>query len=155
MRPLIGFLGLVGSILNVSSLIGAGASWSAASSLTCTYTRLGAGSPRSRTDRVLAKQSCPVAHERAVFDPVRLFRQVALGLGHELLDSPSLWLCLGCQACTAACAQGVAGHRVIDALQAAALRAGRVPEELRERLWAFEQAVYPVFLERLGGLLGG
>jgi len=99
--------------------------------------------------------ACPIAHERTVFDPVRLFRQVALGLGDELLDSPSIWLCLSCEACTAACAQGVSGHGVIAALQDAALRQERVPADLRERLWAFEQGIYTVFLERLATLLAG
>lgn len=95
--------------------------------------------------------SCPVTHERAVYDPVWIFRMVNLGLTDELLRSPSLWMCLGCGACTQACAQGVRGHLVLRALQELAVERGVVPEDMSRRLWACEHALYPRFLAEVDG----
>ncbi|MBM4321210.1 MAG: hypothetical protein FJ125_14980 [Deltaproteobacteria bacterium] len=99
--------------------------------------------------------ACPVAGDPAVFDPAAILRQVNLGLTEELLASPSIWLCLGCRSCSEACSQAVAGHLVVEGLQELALRQGRVPADLRQRLWAFEQAVYTRFLNEIERLLGG
>jgi heterodisulfide reductase subunit C len=90
---------------------------------------------------------CPVAGDGAVYDPVRLFRMVRLGLAEELLTAPAIWLCLGCGRCTSACTQGVSGHRLLASLQELAIRRGLVPADVRERLGALDRELYPRFVE--------
>jgi heterodisulfide reductase subunit C len=96
---------------------------------------------------------CPVTADRSVFDPVVLFRMVNLGLMDELLGSPAVWLCLGCQRCTRACMQRVPGHLVIRSLQALAVERGFAPADMQEPVRAVHRAVFPRFLERVGGVL--
>lgn len=98
--------------------------------------------------------TCPVAHERAVFDPVAVFRMAAHGLDEELLGAPDIWLCLGCQGCTAACAQGVEGHRIIEALQNLAVRRGAAPAQMPAILEEINQACYARFIREVDALLG-
>lgn len=70
--------------------------------------------------------ACPIAFEPSVFNPLRIFRMVALGLEEEVLTSPSIWLCLGCQNCTNACSQRVKGDLIIRHLQEMAQEKGYV-----------------------------
>lgn len=98
--------------------------------------------------------TCPVAHERAVFDPVAVFRLAAYGLRDELLGAPDIWLCLGCQSCTAACAQGVEGHRIMAALQRLAMERGAAPADMPARLEQINRACYERFVQEVDALLG-
>lgn len=95
---------------------------------------------------------CPVTHDRSVYDPVVFFRLLNLGQGDEVLGSPALWLCLGCQACTDACTQQVPGHMVIRALQEEAVARGLVPRDIRTLLWAVDHALLPRYLEEVEAL---
>lgn len=97
--------------------------------------------------------SCPVAVDPTVFDPVAVFRLLNLGRLDDLLVSPTPWLCLGCSACTAACAQGVPGRLVLAAVQDLAIARGAVPADFRERLWAFERVTHQGFLAQIRDLL--
>ena len=67
---------------------------------------------------------CPVFRESGVFDPLAIFRQVNLGLIEPVLESPSIWLCLGCQRCSNQCVQRVRGHEMFQVLQGLALENG-------------------------------
>jgi len=93
--------------------------------------------------------ACPVTHDRAVYDPVTFFRMVNLGAKEELLRSPSLWLCLGCQACTNACSQQVAGHLVMRGLQDLSQSRGLVPADVRAWLWSIDHALLPRYLQEV------
>lgn len=95
---------------------------------------------------------CPVTHDLTVFDPVGIFRMANLGQHEELMRSPSLWLCLGCQSCTEACTQQVAGHLVIKGLQELSLRNERVPTNFRDRLWEIDHALYARFVVEVNAL---
>lgn len=86
---------------------------------------------------------CPATHDRAVFDPVVVFRMANVGCWEELLSSTSLWMCLQCGACTDACTQGVAGHRVIRALQELAICRGVAPADVMVRLQEIDGVLYP------------
>ena len=92
---------------------------------------------------------CPVAHERDVFDPLAMFRMAALGLRQELFDAPGLWLCLGCGMCSEICAQGVDGRLVIQRLQQAAVREGRVPADFLDSVSELDRALLRRFREEI------
>ena len=96
--------------------------------------------------------ACPITHDRSVYDPVVFFRLLNLGRQDEILDSPSLWLCLECQACTDACTQQVPGHMVIRALQEMSMARGLAPTDMRRRLWAIEHALLPRYLDEVDAL---
>ena len=51
---------------------------------------------------------------------------VNMGLEKEILASPSIWLCIGCERCTEACGEEVKGHLIIQSLQKLALKEGIV-----------------------------
>jgi len=92
---------------------------------------------------------CPVAGDRAVFDPVVIFRTANLRVDGELLGSPSIWLCLGCESCTAACKQGVEGHHIIRCLQELAIERGFAPADMSDRVWAVHHALLPRYLDEV------
>jgi heterodisulfide reductase subunit C len=98
--------------------------------------------------------ACPVSGERSVFDPRFLFRAINLGLQDELLHSPSIWLCIGCDRCTEACSQLVDGRAMIAALQEQALETSAVDADFRWRLARANQLIFPRLLESIDGLLG-
>ncbi|HNZ25155.1 MAG TPA: 4Fe-4S dicluster domain-containing protein [Polyangiaceae bacterium] len=97
---------------------------------------------------------CPIAHERAVFDPVRLFRWVNLGGERQVLGSPSLWLCLGCGQCTSHCTQRVDGQRLIEGLRQRSVALGVVPSDMRERFTELDRGVLRGYVREVQGLLG-
>jgi len=96
--------------------------------------------------------ACPVAYEHLIYDPVAIFRMVNYGLIEELLRSPSIWLCLECQACTEACAQNVSGHLVFRSLQELAILRGLVSPDMRMRLKQFDRIAYPLLLADIDDL---
>jgi heterodisulfide reductase subunit C len=64
---------------------------------------------------------CPMALETR-YRPHDVMRMVSRDRGGELADDPSIWLCLGCEACTARCPNGLEPSKVIDALRELAAR---------------------------------
>lgn len=96
---------------------------------------------------------CPVCYESDVFDPLRLFRMAALCQKADLLRSPWIWLCIGCENCTDTCFQGVKGHLIIKKLQETALQEGCVPTDFRYRLRDFTNALYPAYIREVDKLL--
>lgn len=97
---------------------------------------------------------CPITHDRAVFDPVRLFRLVNLGQEEAVLRSPALWLCLGCGRCTESCTQQVPGHRVIRVLQQQSIARGHAPPDMSAHLEAIDRLLLPAYLEAVRAALG-
>jgi heterodisulfide reductase subunit B len=69
---------------------------------------------------------CPVVDH---FDlvPHRLVRAVQLGQKEKVLQSKTIWLCAGCEACSTRCPQGVDIPRVVDSLRIMAAREGVKP----------------------------
>ena len=97
---------------------------------------------------------CPVACDGSVYDPAAVFRRQQLGATEELLGSPDIWLCRGCESCSEACRQGVVGHALIEGLQQVAVEQGAVPEDFPQRLQELDRALYPRLLERVRAALG-
>ena len=97
---------------------------------------------------------CPIISDGNVFDPQRIIRMANLGLSDELLRSPAIWLCLGCQRCTEACSQTVSGHDIIRQLQRQAIEKGVVDPNLPMRLLDADRIIYPKFLDEIDTLIG-
>ncbi len=96
---------------------------------------------------------CPIFSSRPVFDPQYIIRMVNCGLTDEMLHSPSIWLCLRCELCGAACSQKVRGYKVIGDLQELALETGVVDPGFPERLFRAERVIYPRFIQAIDQLL--
>jgi heterodisulfide reductase subunit C len=92
---------------------------------------------------------CPIICEGDVFDPQRIIRMANLGLSDELLRSPTIWLCLGCQRCTEACSQTVSGYDIIHQLQRQAIAKGFVDPAFPVRLLAADRIIYPKYLDEI------
>jgi heterodisulfide reductase subunit C len=97
---------------------------------------------------------CPIFGGRDVFDPLLIIRMANLGLSDQLLRSPSIWLCLGCQRCTDHCTQLVRGHEIIQHHQEQAIAKGIVDPFFPNRLLEAERLIYPLFLDQIDALLG-
>jgi heterodisulfide reductase subunit C len=97
---------------------------------------------------------CPIFGERMVFDPQRIIRMATLGMTEELLRSPAIWLCLGCQRCTDACSQLVRGYDIIRRFQDRAVAEGIVDDQFVHRLVEADRVIYPQFLNEIDTLLG-
>lgn len=69
---------------------------------------------------------CPVA-ERMDFKPNQVIRMLQYGRKDELSKSEAIWLCVGCQTCTARCPNKVDVAGVMDALRNLAIREGVAP----------------------------
>jgi heterodisulfide reductase subunit C len=70
--------------------------------------------------------------------PHDVLRLVGQNRREALLDSESLWLCVGCETCTARCPNDCDPAGVIDALKAMAIR--RSPASLPKPLAAFHRS---------------
>jgi heterodisulfide reductase subunit C len=98
--------------------------------------------------------ACPVFYERGVFDPQWIFRMVNLGLIEELLQSPAIWLCIGCQRCTNACSQLVKGHLIIESLRQLAVSEGFVANNFPFVWKECQQSIYGKLLNEIDLLFG-
>jgi heterodisulfide reductase subunit C len=98
--------------------------------------------------------ACPIFCERSVFDPQTIIRMANLGLEEELLTSPSIWLCLGCERCSEACSQNVKGHLIIKSIQEQAIKQGIVEKDFRYRLEMADKLIYPIFFETIDRIFG-
>jgi len=97
---------------------------------------------------------CPIICDGDVFDPQRIIRLANLGLSGELLKSPVIWLCLGCQRFTDACSQTASGHDIIRQLQRQAIATGIVDPHLPIRLLDADRIIYPNCLDEIDTLIG-
>jgi heterodisulfide reductase subunit C len=98
--------------------------------------------------------ACPVSGERSAFDPRFIFRMVNLGLQEELLQSPSIWLCLECGRCTDACTQKVDGCLMIARLRELAAREGKVSDDFALRLRQAQQPIFMRLVDEIDCLIG-
>jgi heterodisulfide reductase subunit C len=98
--------------------------------------------------------ACPVSGERSAFDPRFIFRLVNLGLQEELLQSPSIWLCLECGRCTDACTQKVDGCLMIARLRELAIREGKVSNDFALCLRQAQQPIFMRLVDEIDCLLG-
>lgn len=98
--------------------------------------------------------SCPVCYEREVFDPVCIFRMSHLGMLEELLNSPSIWLCIDCQRCTDTCSQLVKGHSIIQRLRERAVKEGYLDTAFLLRWHDAGKALYPQLIKKIDELFG-
>ena len=96
--------------------------------------------------------SCPVARERSFFDPMRIVRMAVFGL-HELLKSPSIWLCLECQTCTSACGQLVRGHMVLRRAQELAIEGGFVNGTFQENWQEVQKRIFAEYIGNIDTIL--
>ena len=97
---------------------------------------------------------CPVFYERSIFDPQAIIRMVNLGLTQELLQSPSIWLCIECGTCSKACTQTVKGREIIARLRQMAIDGGYVSPQLPYKLKKAEKLIYPKLLDEIDACLG-
>lgn len=97
--------------------------------------------------------ACPVSGERGAFDPRFIFRMVNLGLQDELLQSPSIWLCLECGRCTDACSQLVDGCRMIASLRELAVHEGVVDADFALRVRDAQKQIYVRWVDAIDKLL--
>ena len=97
---------------------------------------------------------CPVFYERSIFDPQAIIRMVNLGLTQELLQSPSIWLCIECGTCSKACTQTVKGREIIARLRQMAIDGGYVSPQLPYELKKAEKLIYPKLLDEIDACLG-
>lgn len=99
--------------------------------------------------------ACPIAFERQVFDPMQLIREVVMGFGHQVLLSPSIWLCIRCERCTYACKQDVKGHLLMRRLQELAFSQGIVDQSFFIRWGKAQELIFSHFLDKVDNLLLG
>ena len=97
--------------------------------------------------------ACPLTFERSVFDPQWIFRMANYGLYHELLTSPSIWLCIECGRCTEACTQLVKGREFIPALRNLAVELGFVDPGFVFRLSHAYKLIYARYTEEIDRIL--
>lgn len=80
---------------------------------------------------------CPMAEETEL-RPHDILRMVGLNQADRLLSSKSLWLCAGCETCTARCPNDCDPVSVIDELRSMAV--AKQPDTLPRNLMAFHRS---------------
>ena len=77
---------------------------------------------------------CPISYNRNLFDPSAIVRMVNLGMTAELLNTPAIWLCLGCGRCSNCCSQGIDSANLIQDLRDLSISSGAVDAGLKTRI---------------------
>lgn len=77
---------------------------------------------------------CPINIYTHALRPQKIVRMVNLGMTAELLNSPAIWLCLGCGRCSNCCSQGIDGANLIQDLQILSLASHAVDFNLKIRI---------------------
>lgn len=93
--------------------------------------------------------ACPIVYERGLFDPQAIIRMVNLKMTEELLTSPSIWLCIGCERCADACSQTVKAHEIIKQLQNLAKSEQIVDASFELRIRQAEKIIYNRFFKEI------
>lgn len=93
--------------------------------------------------------ACPIIFERSLFDPQAIVRMVNLNMTEELLTSPSIWLCIGCERCAEACSQTVKAHEIIKQLQRLAKSENIVDDAFEMRIRQSEKIIYHRFFKEI------
>lgn len=71
---------------------------------------------------------CPF-YDHMDLGPHGVMRRLQFGLRRELLESNTIWLCVGCHTCSAVCPMNIDVSRVMDALRRMCLEEGLVVAE--------------------------
>jgi heterodisulfide reductase subunit C len=70
---------------------------------------------------------CPTAYVMD-YKPAQLLRMMQLGQKERVLDSTTIWMCIGCEACGTRCPNQIRLAPVMDVLRRMALDEGYAPE---------------------------
>jgi heterodisulfide reductase subunit C len=97
--------------------------------------------------------ACPIRRERPLFDPQWIVRMVHLRQIEEVLESPSIWLCIRCRRCSEACGALVKVHDVIQQLQDLAVENGIINPNLRLRLEEAHKGIYTRYIQEIDAIL--
>lgn len=97
--------------------------------------------------------ACPIDSGRTIFDPRALFRMINLGMIDELMQSPSLWLCIACGRCTESCSQLVDGRQIIDQIRELTIKKGVLDSGFQQRVEQANEYIYKHFLNKIDLLL--
>jgi heterodisulfide reductase subunit C len=87
-----------------------------------------------------------------VFDPRFIFRMAHLGLVDELLQSPSIWLCLACGRCTDVCSQQVDGCGIVRRLQDVSIQEAKTVEGFQWRWQRAQKTIYTGLVKQIDTL---
>ncbi len=98
--------------------------------------------------------ACPIFADRSIFDPQRIVRMVNFGMEKDAIQSPSIWLCIGCKCCTYACSQLVEVHRIIEGLKKMAISEKIVHSDFAYCHVQAQQKIYPFFLKKIDEIFG-
>jgi heterodisulfide reductase subunit C len=71
----------------------------------------------------------------------------------EILKSPAIWLCIGCQRCNDACQELVRPYDVIEGLRDLAIETGTVEAIIRVRLEKAFNPVYKRYIQEIDTIL--
>lgn len=93
--------------------------------------------------------TCIVARHIPMFDPARFVRMHLLGMKHKLAECPELWLCIGCETCTAVCRQGVNVQQLIRKLKKSAIAEGGQPHAVTDDVEEMERYVHTLRLRMI------
>ena len=66
---------------------------------------------------------CPVSHAMS-YRPNGIIRLIQLGLVREALQSPDIWLCIGCNTCSMVCPQAIDIAALMDVMRHMAIEEG-------------------------------
>ncbi|MDP7423759.1 MAG: 4Fe-4S dicluster domain-containing protein [bacterium] len=82
---------------------------------------------------------CPVTNVDCQYNPKRIIRMIVLGMRHEVLSSPLIWLCELCYRCSAHCPQQVNFTDIMRTIRYMAVKGNHVAPEILEKLEAVKK----------------
>lgn len=97
---------------------------------------------------------CPVNSATGQLLPQKIVRMANFGMLDELLNSPTIWLCLDCGRCTVACSQLVDSRAIARRLKDDAIQKGIIDRNFLERLKQANRLVYSRWLKEVDALFG-
>jgi heterodisulfide reductase subunit C len=71
---------------------------------------------------------CPFV-EAMVYRPNGIIRLIQFGFEQEVLESPDIWLCVGCHTCSIACPMAIDMAHIMDGLREVAIETGAKIDE--------------------------
>ncbi len=77
---------------------------------------------------------CPAFHADHEYNPRKIIRKILLGMREDVLQSPVIWLCHQCYACSANCPQDVDFSHIMMAVRDIAVREGYHPKDRLENV---------------------
>lgn len=77
---------------------------------------------------------CPAFHADHEYNPRKIIRKILLGMREEVLQSPAIWLCHQCYACSSNCPQDVDFSHIMMAIRDIAVQEGYYPKDRLEKV---------------------